>query len=179
MSLNQTGFRKGMETLDNIYVLNYIGNRQLDRRKGKLVALFVDLKAAFDTVDKGILETMRKRGIRKGLIRKVEEMLKEMRSKVRIEERIGEVFWTARGVRQECPISPLLFYTLLADMEDKMKKVRWEGIKLEDERIYSLAYSDVVSLAENEDEMRSLIERLEQYLNRKDFELNVEKPKIS
>lgn len=29
----QTGFRKGMETIDNMYVLNYVTNRQIGRRK--------------------------------------------------------------------------------------------------------------------------------------------------
>lgn len=49
-----------MGTIDNIYVFNYLVNRQLGRKKGKLVAFFVDLKAAFDSVDRGVLvETMK------------------------------------------------------------------------------------------------------------------------
>lgn len=36
---NQTGFRRGMGTMDNVFVLNYLVNRQL-REKGKLVAFF-------------------------------------------------------------------------------------------------------------------------------------------
>lgn len=44
---NQTGFRKGLETIDNIFVVNYLVNRQLGKRGGSLVTLFVDLKAAF------------------------------------------------------------------------------------------------------------------------------------
>lgn len=62
---NQIGFRKGMETIDNIYVLNYLINKQLGNKKGNTVTLFVDLKVAFDTVDKKILiNTMREIGIR-------------------------------------------------------------------------------------------------------------------
>lgn len=30
---NQTGFRKDMGTIDNIYVVNYLINRQIERRK--------------------------------------------------------------------------------------------------------------------------------------------------
>jgi len=40
---------------DSIYVINYLINRQLERKGGKLVALFVDLKAAFDSVDREVL----------------------------------------------------------------------------------------------------------------------------
>jgi len=52
-----------MGTIDNIYVLNYLVNRQINKKKGKLVAFFVDLRAAFDTVDREVLgKAMRERG---------------------------------------------------------------------------------------------------------------------
>lgn len=124
---NQTGFRKGMETMDNIYVINYLINKQLGKKEGKMLALFVDLKAAFDSVDKGILlEAMRKRGIREGLSKRVEEMMKETKSKVMVGGEMGESFWTAKGVKQGCPLSlsPLLFNGLIADLEEEMGKVK-------------------------------------------------------
>lgn len=46
----QTGFRKGMGIMDNVYILNYLINRQIERKKGKLNAMFVDLKAMFNMV---------------------------------------------------------------------------------------------------------------------------------
>lgn len=50
----------------NIFVLNYLINRQLEKKGGKLIALFVDLKAAFDTVNrKTVVEAMKKRGKRR------------------------------------------------------------------------------------------------------------------
>jgi len=52
---NQTSFRREMGTIDNIYAINYLINKQLGRKREKLVALFVDLKAAFDTVDREVL----------------------------------------------------------------------------------------------------------------------------
>lgn len=84
---NQTGFKKGMGTIDNIYMLNYLINRQLDRKVAldRIVALFVDLKAAFDSLDRGILiKAMRERGIRKGRIERVVKVLSETRSRVKI-----------------------------------------------------------------------------------------------
>lgn len=50
---NQTGFRKGLRTIDNIFALNYLINRQLSRERGKMVAFFIDLKAAFDSMEGG------------------------------------------------------------------------------------------------------------------------------
>ena len=65
---NQTGFRKGMGVVDNIYVLNYLINRQLAKKGGRMVAMFVDLKAAFDSVGRRVLgEAMQERGYGKGI----------------------------------------------------------------------------------------------------------------
>lgn len=52
---NQSGFRNNRGTIDNIFVLKYLVDRCIGRKGGRLVALFVDLKAAFDSVDRGIL----------------------------------------------------------------------------------------------------------------------------
>jgi len=50
---------------------------------------------------------------------------------------------------------------------------------LRERKIYSLAYADdLILLAEKEEEMRSMIERLEGYLDRKKLEMNVGKTKI-
>lgn len=52
ISQNQTGFRKGMGTMDNVYVLNYLVSTELNKRKGKM-AFFVDLRETFNFVAKG------------------------------------------------------------------------------------------------------------------------------
>ncbi|XP_046145496.1 trichohyalin-like [Osmia bicornis bicornis] len=84
---NQTGFRRGMGTVDNIYVLNYLVNRQIKREKGKVIAFFVDLKAAFDSVDRGVLlEALKQRGVREGLRTRIKEILRETRSRERSRE---------------------------------------------------------------------------------------------
>lgn len=107
---NQTGFRREMGTMDNVYVLNYLIGRQLKGKGGGMVALFVDLRAAFDSVDRGVLiEMMKERRIREGLVRRIEEVMGETKSRVRMGQEVGESFWTVREVRQGCPLNPTLF----------------------------------------------------------------------
>lgn len=79
-------------------------------------------------------------------------------------------------MRQGCPLSPLLFNMLIADIEKELGEVKWGGIKIEEDKIHSLLYADdMVLLAENEGSMRSMIGRVENYLERKGLKLNTEK----
>ena len=123
---NQTGFRRGMGTMDNVYVLNYMINRRTEKTGGKMVALFIDLKAAFDSVDREVLwRAMEERGVSEDLRRRIEEIYAETRSRVRVGGEEGESFWTARGLRQGCPLSPHLFNVLTADLEEELRKGGW------------------------------------------------------
>lgn len=140
----------------------------------------MDLKAAFDTVSrKTVVEAVKGRGVREGLVERIEEVLRETRCRVRIGGEEGEGFWTVRGVRRGCPMSPILFNLVLADLEEKLRKVKWGGTRIGEERVYSLLYADdMVLIAEKEEEMKSMLERLEGYIDRKGLEINVEKTKI-
>lgn len=114
-----------------------------------------------------------------GLVRRVEEVIRETKSRVRVEGRVGEGFWIARGVRQGCPLSPLLFNILISNVEEVLGKIKWGGISLGGKKFYTLAYADdMVLMAESEDEMRSLMERMERYLEGKGLEVNAGKTKI-
>lgn len=68
------------------------------------------------------------------------------------------------------------FNCMVADIEEYLRKGRWGGVKL-GENIFTVA-DDIVLLAEEEEEMKCLIKRVEKYLNEKRLELNREKIKI-
>lgn len=176
---NQTGFRNGMETIDNIYVLNYLVNKQICREKGKLVAFFVDLRAAFDSVDREILwRAMKKKEIREGLVKRCEDILRETRNRVKVGEERSEHFCAGRGVKQGCPLSPGLFNLLTADLEEETRKGGWGGVRLKGEKVYTLAYADDVVLAEEEEDMRAMMSRLKRYVREKGLEVNVGESKV-
>lgn len=70
---------------------------------------------------------MREERIRDRLTNRVKEMFRETN---RIEKNMGECFWTARGVRQGCPLTLLLFNIMIANLKKEMRKVGWEDIKI-------------------------------------------------
>lgn len=72
------------------------------------------------------------------LKRKIMEIYEETKSVVRVKGRYGKKIWTTKGVRQVCPLSPLLFKILIGDIEDALGrdkmgervKVRSENVKM-------------------------------------------------
>ena len=177
---SQAGFRRGVGCVDHIYTLNYLINRQVGRKERKLIILFVDMKAAFDSVDREVLiKAMRERGVREGLVARCEEVLRETTGRVRVGEEEGDRFWTARGVRQGCPLSPILFTILIANMDEELGRGGWGGVKLGERRVYTLAYADDVAvLAEDVDGMKGIIGKLEKYVDGKGLQVNVGKTKV-
>jgi hypothetical protein len=60
-------------------------------------------------------------------VRKVEEIYARTRNKVNVGEKEGEWFETTKGVRQGCPLSPLLFTIYVTDVDEMLRKAQWGG----------------------------------------------------
>jgi len=131
LSESQVGFRKGRGTMDNIFVLQYVIDKELRKKGGKFFGFFMDLKAAFDKVDRRTLwEIMRKRGNRKGLTERDKEIYESTKSAVRIRGETSEWFWIKKRVRQEYPLSPLLLFLLIANIKKEMRRSQVEGAQM-------------------------------------------------
>ncbi|KAJ3656121.1 hypothetical protein Zmor_015219 [Zophobas morio] len=66
---SQAGFRRGRGAMDNVYILHHLIEKELLKEGGRVYTQFVDLKAAFDTVDKECLwESMERRRLSEKLI---------------------------------------------------------------------------------------------------------------
>jgi len=122
---------------------------------------------------------MEERSIRRGLIERIKEIYEQTKNAVRVHGNMINWFGTREAVRQGCPLSPLLFVLVIADVEEEMKKEKVGGALIEKNRIRTLAYADVlILLAKNEEGIKETMKRLEEYLRNKNVQLNAEESKV-
>lgn len=178
---SQGGFRRSRGTLDNIFVLNHIVQREKNNKKeGKVYAMFVDFKAAFDNIDrKKLWESMKEKRINRKIIGRLEKIYEETRSTIKTKDGLTSYFKTTKGVRQGCVMSPLLFNLYIADIDEYMRKRGIGGLRLGKDRIWSLAYADdLVLVAKNREALLDMMDTLRRFTKERKLILNTEKTKI-
>lgn len=66
---NRADFRKGRRTLDNIFVLNHVIQREKKKKNKHVYTAFIDLKAVFDNIDREeLLKIMEEKRVNKELL---------------------------------------------------------------------------------------------------------------
>lgn len=75
---SQAGFKKGRATVDNVFILDHLVQREKrkEKKNKKIYTLFVDLKTAFDNINREIVENHGKAGNINGNERKDQKNLR-------------------------------------------------------------------------------------------------------
>ena len=121
---SQAGFRMGVGVLwiTYTYIIHTTvrgRKRGKTKKKGKVCAFFIDLKAAFPSVNRAKLwKVMTERGIKKWLIERVRKIYKETKDRVRVGKGIGRILDRVK-VETRVPA---------ADMEEVLKRGLEGGI---------------------------------------------------
>ena len=97
---SQFGFVPGRGTTDAIFVVRQLQEKYLAANK-RLYMAFVDLEKAFDRVPREVVWwALRKLGVDEWLVRLVQGMYSNARSRVRVGEGYSEEFEVKNGVHQ-------------------------------------------------------------------------------
>ncbi|KAK3525845.1 hypothetical protein QTP70_010916 [Hemibagrus guttatus] len=140
----QCGFRPSCGTLDQLCTLHRVLEGSWEFAQ-VVHMCFVDLEKAFDRVPRGILwEVLWEYGVHGPLLNAVRSLYNRSRSLVRIASCKSDLFPVHVGLRQGCPLSPVLFIVFM----DRISRCsqRLEGIQFGDHRISSLIFADDVVL---------------------------------
>ena len=115
----QAGFREHMSTTDNIFVLHGLITHSLNNDQ-QLFCSFTDFSKAFDYVVRDVLWfKLLQFGIRGKMLDIIESMYKNVKSQVKINDKLSESFSCMTGDRQGECISPFLFAIYLNDIEQE------------------------------------------------------------
>ncbi|KAK3507428.1 hypothetical protein QTP70_020629 [Hemibagrus guttatus] len=140
----QCGFHPGRGTLDQLYTLHRVLEGSWEFAQ-PVHMCFVDLEKAFDRVPRGILwEVLWEYGVHGPLLRAVRSLYNRSRSLVRIASYKSDMFPLHVGLRQGCPLSPVLFIVFMDRISRRSQGL--EGVWFGDHRISSLIFADDVVL---------------------------------
>ena len=167
----QVGFVKGFNINVNLYRLGNIIRQNQKKRRGrkKLYLLFVDFKAAFDSVRRDLLyETLTNRNI---LTEQEVQLVRFLHHKLSIHLDQHKCS-TSRGVPQGSAISPLLFNIYIDSLIKELKRGSLSTSK-------TLAYADdILFCTYDQSELVQKIKTIEEWSSRNGMQLNKNKSGI-
>ncbi|XP_023211850.1 uncharacterized protein LOC111614715 [Centruroides sculpturatus] len=155
----QKGFLRHEGCLDHSFLLQTI-TQDARRKLRNCHIAWLDLANAFGSVPHStILACLNWCGLHHDSIAIIEELLRHNYTNIRTHEGLTESIPINSGVRQGCPLSPLLFNVVIETAIRSVKDLQL-GYKLYDEEIGILAYADDLVL------ISSTADGLQQQLNR-------------
>ena len=130
---SQFGFVPGRGTTDAIFVVRQLQEKYLAVNK-RLYMAFVDLEKAFDRVPRKVIWwALRKLGVEEWIVRLVQGMYANARSRIRVGEGFSKEFEVKVGVHQGSILSPLLFIIVLEALSREFRAgVPWEDLYADD-----------------------------------------------
>ena len=175
----QNGFRKGRSTIDHLSTLtSIVETRKLESKA--TFAAFVDFRKAYDAIDRTqLFGKLLNLGINGKMYKALESLYKGVKRCVRLNNMHTDWFSVKCGLKQGCPLSPVLFNLYIDDLIRTLSSIG-VGVKLDDGSLIAvLAYADdVVVLAESENDLQNLLNVLKSWCDSNKMLINADKSNI-
>ena len=178
ISPNQIGFMKGSRTADHIFLLQTIIERVVKKNRQKLYGAFIDFKKAYDTVNRDILiKRLNHIGINGIWLRNIVAMYKKTDYLVKYKDGHLDAINGNLGLKQGCPLSPMLFNLYIDDIKDIFDD-QCDPIDIQNTNINHFLYADdLVILSESKAGLQRCINKACNFANAKHLTISVKKSK--
>lgn len=142
-------------------------------------ATFVDLRKAFDFVDRNLLQyKLQLNGIDGYMYNAIASLYTDTESCVSINGYLTNWFNCANGVRQGDNLSPTLFSIFINDLATEVKEPN-KIVQMNNEKICLLLYADdIVLLTENEHDMQHVLDTLDKWCMKWRLNVNIAKSNV-
>ena len=178
ISPQQIGFMKGKSTSDHIFLLRTIVEKVLIKNKKRLYAAFIDFKKAYDTVNRELLmKRLQVLGINGIFMRNIIGMYRKTEYSVRLNEGYTCAIKSNLGLKQGCPLSPMLFNLYIDDIKDIFDD-QCDPIDIQNTNINHFLYADdLVILSESRTGLQRCIDKAYNFAKAKHLTISLKKSK--
>jgi hypothetical protein len=171
----QCGFRSDRSTIDQAASLNEIMKQFAKRTGQKLEVTFLDIKAAYDSVDRRLLwKKCLDMGVPLWTVNILQQLFDHCQSKVVIRSRESSLFPHRAGLMQGSVISPVLYSIFVNSLADALDATA--TLEIGGRKVGGLFYADDIALmAETSDQMRRLLAVCESHSLANNYRFNPRK----
>ena len=175
----QFGFRPGRSCAQAAFILRTIVERSL-LDKQPLYTCFVDFQQAYDSVPRHLLwHKLQQKGVDGWVLDAITTLYKESPMFIRTPQEHTSCFPTTRGVRQGCPLSPLLFGIYVDDLAQELHDLGADCPILGSLSTPCLLYADdLVHIARSPEALQAQTQVVESYASLWGLRVNASKTKV-
>jgi hypothetical protein len=176
---NQTGFRRGFRTADQVFTLKTLIDQAFANGE-KLYTCFVDFSKAYDTVwREGLFHKLLDYGISLKFVKLLKDMYSRLQTSVQLPDGISAPFPSKVGLKQGCNLSPILFNLFINDLIDELNANNSvDAPKLCELQVSCLLYADdLVLISKSHSGLQSALDTLAKFTQDWHLKINETKTK--
>ena len=176
----QIGFLKGFRTADHLLVIDTIINEVVHKKKKKLFVAFIDLKKAYDKINRdALIFKLKRKGFSGKFLMSIVALVNNVLQIPKINGKLLPPIVTSTGLKQGDNLSPILFDIFFDDVE-LIFDSKCEPVVSSDElSLNHLLYADDMAILSLSSEGRQhSLDNLHEYHKVWYLDVSIKKPKV-
>ena len=174
----QFGFRGGKGCQEATFALETL-RMEYKLKRQNLYCAFIDIKKAYDSIHRDLLwHKLAEMGLDGWVLQTIKSLYEYAPTAIRTATGLTHFFSPGKGVRQGCPLSPLLFGLFFDDISHILEQHYLDAAQLDDAPIPCLLYADDLTLiSTSEAGLQQALHTVQQYCETWQLAVNTDKTK--